>query len=127
MTTSPGSAFSAPTLQSCLRAGNSGAAMQLAAEGAARGLAPRDAGVLIYPGALARIANLAALAGDAATARPINRSIAQDLIGDAYDGLGNRTDAFAAHSASNLTRKAWFQPVLPALAPWCAKFGYEEN
>lgn len=262
MTTSPGSAFSAPTLQSCLRgieqslrAGNSGAAMQLAAEGAARGfahprlltlaaherraagdgetalryaeaardLAPRDADVLnacglalvaagrareavavydaalrqaprsamlrfnkadaleglgeitrarheyeralaidpVHPEALARIANLAALAGDAATARdyanralkqnpreaaavlaialadieekkfdealararlvaqdpaarPINRSIAQGLIGDAYDGLGNRTDAFAAYSASNLTRKAWFQPVFEA-------------
>lgn len=259
MTTSPGSAFPAPTLQSCLRgieqalrAGNSAAAMQLAAEGAARGfahpqlltlaaharraagdndtalryaeaareLAPRDADVLnvyglslvaagrareavsvfdaalrqnprsamlrfnkadaleslselsrarheyaralaiepVYPEALARLANLAALSGDAATARdcanralkqnpreaaavlalaladieekkfeealaraglvaqdpaarPLNLSIAQGLIGDAYDGLGKRGEAFAAYSASNLTRKAWFQPA----------------
>ena len=262
MTTSPASAFSAPTLQSCLRgieqslrAGNSGAAMRLAAEGAARGfahpqlltlaaherraagdgetalryaeaardLAPRDADVLnacglalvaagrareavavydaalrqaprsamlrfnkaealeglgeiararheyeralaidpVYPEALARIANLAALAGDAATARdyanralkqnprqaaavlalaladieekkfdgalaraglvvqdpaarPINRSIAQGLVGDAYEGLGNQAEAFAAYSDSNLTRKAWFQPLFEA-------------
>ena len=115
----------------------------------------------VYPEALARIANLAALAGDAATARdyanralkqnpreaaaalalaladieekkfaealaragrvaqdpaarPVNRSIAQGLIGDAYDGLGKQGEAFAAYSASNLTRKAWFQPVYEA-------------
>ena len=262
MTTSPASTFAAATLQGCLRsieqamrAGDSGAAMRFAAEGAARGfahpqlltlaaherlavgdgmtglryaeaareLAPRDADVLtacglslvavgrareavsvfdaalrqsprsatlrfhkadaleslsersrarheyeraiaiepVYPEALARIANLAALAGDATAARdyanralkqnpreaaaalalaqadleekkfdealaraasvardpvvrPVNRSIAQGLIGDAYDGLGKPGEAFAAYSASNLTRKTWFQPAYEA-------------
>ena len=262
MSTSTGSAFGAVSLQGCLRgidaalrAGNSEVAMQLAAQGAARGfahpqlltlavherlaagdgetalgyaeaareLAPRDADVLnalglslvgvrrareavsvfdrglrqapgsamlhfnkadaleslselararheyeralaiepVYPEALARIANMAALSGDAKTARdyaeralkqnpreaaaalalamadleekrfedairragtiaqdpatrPLNRSIAQGLVGDAYDGLAKPTEAFAAYAASNATRKAWFQPVYEA-------------
>jgi tetratricopeptide (TPR) repeat protein len=262
MSTSTGSTFGTVSLQGCLRgidaamrAGNSQAAMQLAAEGAARGfahpqlltlavherlaagdgetalgyaeaareLAPRDADVLnalglslvavgrareavsvfdrglrqapgsamlhfnkadaleslselararreyeralaiepVYPEALARIASMAALSGDAKAARdyaeralkqnpreaaaalalvmadleekrfedairragtlaqdpatrPVNRSIAQGLIGDAYDGLGKPAEAFAAYSASNATRKAWFQPVYEA-------------
>ena len=114
-----------------------------------------------YPGALARLANIAAVAGDLEAARdyarralkqnpgevaatlalatadledrnfdevraraapiaqspatgPLNRSIAQGLIGDALAGQDKPADAFAAYAASNATRRAQFQPLFEA-------------
>lgn len=48
------------------------------------------------------------------SAQPINRSIAQGLIGDAHDGLGRPAEAFAAYTASNATRHAHFKPIFEA-------------
>lgn len=48
------------------------------------------------------------------SAQPINRSIAQGLIGDAHDGLGRPAEAFAAYAASNATRRAHFKPIFEA-------------
>ena len=45
---------------------------------------------------------------------PVNRSIAQGVIGDAEDGLGRPAQAFAAYTASNATRRAWFQSAYEA-------------
>ncbi len=50
---------------------------------------------------------------DAGTA-PINRSIAEHLLGDAEDGLGLRAEAFAAYTAANATAQAWYRPTFEA-------------
>lgn len=53
------------------------------------------------------------VAQDPAT-RPVNRSIAQGLIGDAQAAMGRPAEAFAAYAASNATLRAWFQPAYEA-------------
>ncbi len=54
----------------------------------------------------------AAMLAQDRSATPINRSIAQGVMGDAYDGLGKPADAFAAYTASNQTRHAHFKPLI---------------
>ena len=46
-----------------------------------------------------------------AGATPVNRSIAQGLLGDALDGLGRTAEAFAAYSASQATLREYFAPA----------------
>ncbi len=47
-------------------------------------------------------------------ATAINRSIALGLLGDALEGLGRSSDAFAAWTASQATLRAFYEPVMKA-------------
>ncbi len=59
------------------------------------------------------LAQAGRIAQDPATG-PLNRSIAQGLIGDALGELGKPAEAFAAYTASNAARRARFQPMFEA-------------
>jgi tetratricopeptide (TPR) repeat protein len=63
-----------------------------------------------YDKALARLEDMAR----AAKTSPINRSIAQGLIGDSLEGLGRTSEAFAAWSASKETLRVFYLPVFEA-------------
>ena len=70
-------------------------------------LAAADVAEKNYAGAIARLRPLL----DGFEISPINRSVAEGLMGDALDGEDRRAEAFAAYTASKATLRSHYAPV----------------
>ena len=79
-------------------------------QGAVLALAMADIEGRIFDDAFARVTPLAA---DANTS-PVNRAIAQSVVGDALDGLGKSKDAFTAYTSSKALLRVFYSPVYEA-------------